>query len=228
MLFILLLVVGESRLRLQEVAKNAFAFWGVVAIVLYAGSYHWYVISVRTDYALYHTNGVAFLFHYILVALVVSVASLSISRIRQLTEFNEKTGNAYSWVYVAFFVFIASSELETLVLLIAQPVLDNFDHVLTQTHKIGFPILWGLASFLIIAVGLKWKRKQLRIISLTLFLVTLLKLFIWDIRGISEGGKIAAFISLGVLLLVVSFMYQRLKKLLLADDAIAAQKTVKK
>jgi uncharacterized membrane protein len=47
--------------------------------------------------------------------------------------------------------------------------------------------------------------------------VTLIKLFLIDIKGISEGGKIAAFISLGVLLLIVSFMYQRLKKLLLAD-----------
>ena len=36
---------------------------------------------------------------------------------------------------------------------------------------------------------------------------------------ISEGGKIAAFISLGVLLLIVSFMYQRLKKILLSDEA---------
>ena len=67
------------------------------------------------------------------------------------------------------------------------------------------------------ALGLKMKLKHLRIISLSLFLITLLKLFLVDIKGISEGGKIAAIISLGVLLLVVSFMYQRLKKLLLAD-----------
>jgi uncharacterized membrane protein len=225
MLFILLLVVGERRIGLPDIAKRAFAFWGVAAILLYIGAYHAAVVSVRMDYVLTGINGLAFLFHYILVGLLVTTVSLTISRLRQLTEFNEKTGNAYSWVYVAFFVFIASSELETVVLLIARPVID-YSHVLTQTHKIGFPILWGLSSFLIIAVGLKWKRKQLRIISLTLFLVTLLKLFIWDIRGISEGGKIAAFISLGVLLLVVSFMYQRLKKLLLADDANAAQKPV--
>ena len=45
------------------------------------------------------------------------------------------------------------------------------------------------------------------------------KAVVGSIRAtISEGGKIAAFISLGVLLLVVSFMYQRLKKLLLADE----------
>ena len=65
---------------------------------------------------------------------------------------------------------------------------------------------------------MRFKRKDCRIISLTLFLIILLKLFIFDIRGISEGGKIAAFISLGVILLIVSFMYQKLKKLILEDD----------
>jgi uncharacterized membrane protein len=72
---------------------------------------------------------------------------------------------------------------------------------------------------MLIAIGLKRKLKHLRIISLSLFLLTLLKLFFVDIRGISEGGKIAAFISLGVLLLIVSFMYQRLKKIILADES---------
>jgi uncharacterized membrane protein len=90
--------------------------------------------------------------------------------------------------------------------------------ILRQNHKIGYPILWGLTSFVLIYMGFKLKKKHLRIMSLTLFLITLVKLFAMDIRGISEGGKIAAFISLGVLLLIVSFMYQRLKKLLLTDE----------
>jgi uncharacterized membrane protein len=139
--------------------------------------------------------------------------------VQQLKEVNEQTWNAYSWIYVFFFVFIASAELDHLVVVISGATVETIDHILTQNHKIGYPILWGVTSFFLIFLGLKSKKKHLRIISLTLFLITLLKLFIVDIRGISEGGKIAAFISLGILLLVVSFMYQRLKKLLLADEA---------
>jgi uncharacterized membrane protein len=60
--------------------------------------------------------------------------------------------------------------------------------------------------------------KILRIIALVLFGITLLKLFAIDLKNISPGGKILAFILLGVLLLTVSFMYQRLKKLII-DDA---------
>jgi hypothetical protein len=42
-------------------------------------------------------------------------------------------------------------------------------------------------------------------------------LFAYDIQNIPPGGKIAAFILLGLLLLIISFMYQRLKKILIGD-----------
>jgi uncharacterized membrane protein len=45
-----------------------------------------------------------------------------------------------------------------------------------------------------------------------------MKLFLFDIRNISEGGKIAAFIMLGILLLIISFMYQKLKKMIIDDE----------
>jgi len=48
--------------------------------------------------------------------------------------------------------------------------------------------------------------------------LTLLKLFLFDIRGVSEEGKIAAFVCLGILLLVVSFLYQKLRDFILAID----------
>lgn len=84
--------------------------------------------------------------------------------------------------------------------------------------KTVLPILWGLCSFCFMWLGMKYKFKPLRIISLMLFLITLLKLFIFDISNIPIAGKIAAFFCLGVLLLIVSFMYQRLKKLIIQDE----------
>jgi uncharacterized membrane protein len=68
-------------------------------------------------------------------------------------------------------------------------------------------------------LGMRHKFRPLRIFSLLLFMVTLLKLFLFDIRDIPIAGKIAAFFCLGVLLLVVSFMYQRLKKIIIDNEA---------
>lgn len=217
MLFILALLLAVPKLTVPGDVRNAFAFLSVLAVLMYAGIYFQQTVVARYNMIVEHQSSTAFYIHYIIVALVIPVCAIGIARIKELKEFNLRTSNAYSWFYVVFFVFLASTELDNVVLL-AGGTDANMEHVLSQNHKIGFPILWGLTSFVLIAIGLKWKLRHLRIISLTLFLVTLVKLFAVDIRGISEGGKIAAFISLGILLLTVSFMYQRLKKILLTDD----------
>jgi hypothetical protein len=84
--------------------------------------------------------------------------------------------------------------------------------------KAVLTIVWALCSFALMWLGMRFKNKTLRIISLSLFSLTLLKLFLFDLAGISEGGKIVSFILLGVLLLTISFMYQKLKKMII-DDA---------
>jgi uncharacterized membrane protein len=84
--------------------------------------------------------------------------------------------------------------------------------------RVGLPIIWGLCSFVLMWLGMRHKYRPLRIVSLTLFSITLLKLFLFDIRELAPGGKIAAFFSLGVLLLIVSFMYQRLRRLIIEDE----------
>ena len=83
----------------------------------------------------------------------------------------------------------------------------------TQIIKVGFPILWGVISFLLLIIGIKKDWKQLRIIALSLLGLTIIKLFLYDINDASETGKIIAFILLGVLILIISFVYQKLKKL---------------
>lgn len=224
MLFIVGLLLAERKLSLHPNVKKAFSFWGIVAMFAYLVYYHEEVITARNGSFFYEESGTGFFFHYILIALLIFIAILSLPKIQSLDEFNQKSYNFYSWFYVFSFVFLASAELDHTVLMIAGASADSMSHIITQNHKIGYPILWGLTSFVLIAIGLKTKKKHLRIMSLTLFLVTLIKLFTVDIKGISEGGKIAAFISLGVLLLIVSFMYQRLKKLLLQDEADNATK----
>jgi hypothetical protein len=85
-------------------------------------------------------------------------------------------------------------------------------------YKAGSVFFGAICSFIMMWLGMHYKFRPLRIISLSLFTITLIKLFVYDIRNIPPGGKIAAFILLGILLLTVSFMYQRLKKIII-DDA---------
>ena len=96
--------------------------------------------------------------------------------------------------------------------------------VLHHTQTEGYTTLWGIYSFILIIYGMRKKNPHMRILSLVLFAVTLLKLFIFDIQGMSDAGKIIAFISLGVLLLVVSFLYQKLRVISVGEELKKAEK----
>jgi hypothetical protein len=97
-------------------------------------------------------------------------------------------------------------------------VSNDINHVKTQVIKIGYPVLWGILSFILLIIGIKYQWKQLRIIALSLLGLTVVKLFVYDINNVSETGKIIAFILLGVLILIISFVYQKIKKLVVDES----------
>ncbi len=87
----------------------------------------------------------------------------------------------------------------------------------TQSYKLGLSILWGVSALLLIAGGIYQKKKYLRVGAIALFAITLLKLFFYDIAELDTIAKTIAFVSLGVLLLIISFLYNKYKHLI-ADE----------
>jgi uncharacterized membrane protein len=78
--------------------------------------------------------------------------------------------------------------------------------ILTQFSYSAFFMAWGA---LLMAVGF-WKRSAfLRWQSLVLLALAIGKVFLIDGAQLSQGYRILSFLGLGVLLLVVSFVYQR-------------------
>lgn len=79
----------------------------------------------------------------------------------------------------------------------------------TQSYKLGLSILWGSYSLLLIAYGIWKNKKHLRIGAIGLFALTLIKLFFYDISHMSTIAKTIVFVSLGILLLIISFLYNK-------------------
>jgi uncharacterized membrane protein len=90
-------------------------------------------------------------------------------------------------------------------------------------YKLGLSIVWGVYALLLIVLGIQKKQKHLRLAAIALFLVTLLKLFFYDLAGSSTITKTISFISLGVLLLVMSFLYNKYKEVLFGDGGKAGE-----
>jgi uncharacterized membrane protein len=138
------------------------------------------------------------------------------------TKGNEKWQDykpAFTWIAAAGIVLLLSIELYQVDMWLNYTNETDWTWWRNLYQKAGLSICWSVCSFTMMWLGMKHHFRTLRIISLTLFTITLVKLFVYDISNIPPGGKIAAFILLGILLLVVSFMYQRLKKIIIDEKA---------
>ena len=108
---------------------------------------------------------------------------------------------AYDILLYSTLIWIASSEL------IAWMDIANS----TQSYKFALSILWGVSSLLLIVLGIWKNKKHLRIGAIALFAVTLVKLFFYDISHLDTIAKTIVFVALGILLLIISFLYNKYK-----------------
>jgi len=73
-------------------------------------------------------------------------------------------------------------------------------------------VMWAVYAAVLMTVGFWRKNKMLRYISLGLFALLLLKVFVLDTSTVKSVYRIAAFLATGVTLVAVSYLYQFLRK----------------
>jgi hypothetical protein len=156
--------------------------------------------------------------HFATGAIVLVICYFLWSSMKTIFKNQKSMSDIMLWLSVTIGVVVLSVELDYLVLLGNMPELIEMDRIIRQTHLIGWPILWGVLAFILMILGMKRNEKMFRIIGISLFFLVILKLFIIDVWGMSDGGRVAAFASLAVLLLVISFLYQKIKKIIFEDD----------
>jgi hypothetical protein len=191
-------------------------FAGTVAVLGLLTQVYWAILQptlfmeMRSFYMLGTQSGIGFPWHLLSFVGILGLGTMSFMHFRGRVNLHGDTGKLLIWGFSILALVLMSLELEH--------ILGMLGLSTALSRKVGYPILWGVMGFGMIALGMREKLVSLRIGGLALFLLILLKLFLFDIRDVSAGGKIAAFVSLGVLLLVISFMYQRLRKLLSDKD----------
>lgn len=95
---------------------------------------------------------------------------------------------------------------------------------LRNIEQVSLSVVWLLYAVPLMVVGI-WKRSRwLRFGALALFAITILKVFLYDLSFLGGTYRSISFAGLGVILLTVSFMYQRFKAVLFGpDDSPAPQ-----
>jgi Predicted membrane protein len=201
-----------------ELALSWFYYIAAASLFIYLIYYNIMVLETRDAYfyGQYASMG-NFLFHYLTLPILGGIVWL-ICKEKAIIK-PQFLSKAFYWYVTFFVIFVLSAELDNLLLLSFNASHESMYSILKISHKVGYPILWAIGAFVLILWGIRSKVKDYRIIALSLIGLILLKLFLIDVWSMSEGGRIAAFIFLGIVLLVISFLYQKLKKFLLEDES---------
>jgi uncharacterized membrane protein len=112
--------------------------------------------------------------------------------------------------------FLPAEKLLKRVLMI-QAICYLILYVAMQWDGIIVTLLWLLLSISLFAWGVYSKQSWLRMASIIIVSMTLLKLVTIDSMSFSTVEKIICYMTIGVLLLIVSFFYQKFKEKLFND-----------
>ena len=77
------------------------------------------------------------------------------------------------------------------------------------SHQLGYSLGWLAFSICLLIVGIKWDVVNVRWASLILLVITSLKIFLRDLWSLGQLYRVASFIGLAAVLILVSFLYQR-------------------
>lgn len=96
---------------------------------------------------------------------------------------------------------------------------DNYQalsHV-ENLKQLSLSSLWMAYGILLMAIGI-WRRiKGLRVLSIVLLGISILKIFAYDLSFLQTLYRIFSFIGLGVILLTTSYLYQRFKSIIFGE-----------
>ena len=91
-----------------------------------------------------------------------------------------------------------------------------------NTYRFGLTVLWGICALILVILGMVYRKKHLRILAMALFGVSLAKVFLYDLSRMETLGRTVVLVALGVLLLLISFLYNK-NKHLFADEEESQQ-----
>jgi uncharacterized membrane protein len=83
---------------------------------------------------------------------------------------------------------------------------------LTLAKQLSLSVIWALYAGAMLAVGFWRSNRLVRLMGLGLLVLAILKVFLFDMSSLDRLYRIVSFIVLGVILLVVSFLYQQRQK----------------
>jgi uncharacterized membrane protein len=89
---------------------------------------------------------------------------------------------------------------------------------LENQQQLSLSGIWMLYSIALMAAGIMRHNRGIRIASISIFGFTIAKIFFFDLSFLETLYRIFSFIGLGIILLAVSYAYQKYKSIILETE----------
>jgi len=100
-----------------------------------------------------------------------------------------------------------------------------FGQYLRHARFAAISVVWTLFSVCTMVLGFRYRTRWLRMLSLCLFCLTLIKVFFVDISNVDTPFRILSFIVLGLVLIGTSFLYHRFRDRIMEVFAVDSEKS---
>lgn len=84
--------------------------------------------------------------------------------------------------------------------------------IAAELDGLGVSAGWAVYGLALLALGVRAETKDLRLEAIAVLALATAKVFLFDTRGLGSGARIVSYITLGVILLVASFVYTRYRE----------------
>lgn len=220
------LFVGLFSLFIKS-KKNLEAFVFLILILLFYTTFGLFNLRLSSS-AIFNSSQLFYSVGEVAIHFIVFVGIVAIySTLVRLFESNVKQ-NSRIFVKVLLTilgVIIVTEEFDSLVLLCFGTSV-NFFYIVRKIGQFAHPILWGVLALALMVVGLKRNDLTMRKISIIFFGLIIVKFYLLDVWKMSQGGRIISFVVFGLILLIVSFMLQKIKRLVSKDSDTGKQSSI--
>lgn len=103
-------------------------------------------------------------------------------------------------------VWILSAEVISVV---DSGIIDIGMEAESHIKSLSLSLLWGIYASVMLVVGIVWRWQAVRLGGLALLSIPVIKLFVVDTFDLEQGYRVAAYFSLGFIMLVGGLLYQR-------------------
>ncbi|MCK5457859.1 MAG: DUF2339 domain-containing protein, partial [Melioribacteraceae bacterium] len=208
-LFSILFILYGYRKNLIEMIISGFFALGLGVILS---------VTIGISYVPIEQFSVIFNIRTLVLLVIISIVTAHFLLLKKNQELYDWLNDIYNILQVVIVIVVLS--------LITGEIRDYFEKEILLLNansseylsKINLQQLmlsssWLLFSIILIGIGI-WQRNQIiRITSIIIFGISTLKIFLYDLSYLDTLYRIYSFIGLGLILLFVSYLYQKYKKI---------------